>query len=245
MLARLSAPEHPALARLSTRDDDDFTIALLDAWATVADVLTFYQERIANERYLRTATERRSVSRAGAADRLRAAAGRRREHLSRLHARRGAGRPGSGHQATAIEVGTRVQSIPGPGEQPQTFETIEKIEARIEWNAMKPRLTRRHPVEADTKAPLFFAGLATGLKPGDGLLLCPTMAETRCSARSRVSTVQSAERRTEVVLDPPPRSNDPPDQSAARRLPPRLPEPASRAVISTAASRLPIFAPKP
>ena len=43
------------------RDDDDFSIALLDAWATVADVLTFYQERIANEAYLRTATERLSV----------------------------------------------------------------------------------------------------------------------------------------------------------------------------------------
>ena len=61
-------------ARLRTRDDDDFTIALLDAWATVADVLTFYQERIANESYLRTATERRFAARAGAADRLRAAA---------------------------------------------------------------------------------------------------------------------------------------------------------------------------
>ena len=34
---------------------------MLDAWAAVADVLTFYQERIANEGYLRTATERRSV----------------------------------------------------------------------------------------------------------------------------------------------------------------------------------------
>src|SRR5262245_39904854 len=35
--------------------------ALLDGWACIADVLTFYQERIANEGYLRTATERRSV----------------------------------------------------------------------------------------------------------------------------------------------------------------------------------------
>ena len=77
----------PALAGLRTRDDDDFSIALLDAWATVADVLTFYQERIANESYLRTATERRSLRRAGAADRLRAAARRRRQHLSGLHRR--------------------------------------------------------------------------------------------------------------------------------------------------------------
>src|SRR5207245_3445278 len=48
-------------AGLSTRELDDPSIALLDAWATVADVLTFYEERIANEGYLRTATERRSI----------------------------------------------------------------------------------------------------------------------------------------------------------------------------------------
>ncbi len=46
---------------LTTRASDDPALALLDGWATVADVLTFYQERIANEGYLRTATERRSV----------------------------------------------------------------------------------------------------------------------------------------------------------------------------------------
>jgi hypothetical protein len=49
------------LRNLTTRDDDDPTIALLDAWATVLDVLTFYQERLANEAYLRTATELRSI----------------------------------------------------------------------------------------------------------------------------------------------------------------------------------------
>ncbi|MGO9221897.1 MAG: hypothetical protein ACLP5E_29635, partial [Streptosporangiaceae bacterium] len=51
----------PALAGLQTRSDDDFTIALLDAWAVVCDILTFYQERIAIECYLRTATEVVSV----------------------------------------------------------------------------------------------------------------------------------------------------------------------------------------
>ena len=49
------------LRQLRTRDNDDFTIALLDAWAVTSDVLTFYQERIANESYLRTATERLSI----------------------------------------------------------------------------------------------------------------------------------------------------------------------------------------
>jgi hypothetical protein len=49
-------PQRP-LYSLTTQHLDDPAIALLDAWAVVADVLTFYQERIANEAYLRTATE--------------------------------------------------------------------------------------------------------------------------------------------------------------------------------------------
>ena len=41
MLARLSSAEYPALAALKTRDDDDFSIALLDATSVVLDILTF------------------------------------------------------------------------------------------------------------------------------------------------------------------------------------------------------------
>ena len=61
MQARLSSYNFPELAGLTTRDGSDPSLALLDAWAAVADVLTFYQERIANEGYLRTADERRSI----------------------------------------------------------------------------------------------------------------------------------------------------------------------------------------
>src|SRR3954466_16344384 len=61
MKARLSSADFPRIASLTTRETRDASIALLDAWATVGDVLTFYQERIANEGYLRTAVERRSV----------------------------------------------------------------------------------------------------------------------------------------------------------------------------------------
>ena len=48
MIARLASSDYPQLKFLKVRDDDDFTIALLDAWATSLDVLSFYQERIAN-----------------------------------------------------------------------------------------------------------------------------------------------------------------------------------------------------
>src|SRR6266850_8618623 len=61
LLARLLSTDYPALAPLTTRAPDDYTIALCDSFAVLADVLTFYQERIANESYLGTATERRSV----------------------------------------------------------------------------------------------------------------------------------------------------------------------------------------
>src|SRR3984893_10154028 len=61
MLARLSSPDYPALSRLKTRDNDDFTIAFLDASSVVLDILTFYQERLVNESFLRTAGQLRSI----------------------------------------------------------------------------------------------------------------------------------------------------------------------------------------
>lgn len=61
LLASLTDPAYAAIAQLTTRETDDFTIALLDAFAVTADILTFYQERLANESYLRTAVQPRSV----------------------------------------------------------------------------------------------------------------------------------------------------------------------------------------
>ena len=138
MKARLSTADHPVLGRLTTRAPSDPGIALLDAWATVADVLTFYAERIANEGYLRTATERLSVL-----------------ELARLVGY--APRPGvaasvylaftledtpEGRHRITVPAGTRAQSLPGPGELPQFFETAEELEASAEWNALKPLQSR-------------------------------------------------------------------------------------------------------
>jgi len=46
---RLSDSSRPALAPLTARTPDDYSIAVLDAFAMVADILTFYQERFAQE----------------------------------------------------------------------------------------------------------------------------------------------------------------------------------------------------
>jgi len=154
------------LQGLSTRDENDPAIAFLDAWATVADVLTFYQERIVNEGYLRTATERRSIM-----------------ELARL-----VGydlRPGvsasvflaytvDNGTTTIIPAGSRAQSVPDPGEQPQPFETSADLEARGKWNDLQPRLTRPTFIvkeNADIVDTVDFQGTSTNLKPNDPLLL--------------------------------------------------------------------------
>ena len=61
-LARLRAAlgQSPASA-LAGHGTDDPGVALLDAWALVADTVSFYTERIAQEGFLRTATELESL----------------------------------------------------------------------------------------------------------------------------------------------------------------------------------------
>jgi hypothetical protein len=165
MLASISS--HRELDGLTTRADDDPSIALLDGWATVLDVLSFYQERIANEAYLRTATERRSL----------------------LELARSIGyelRPGVAASAylaftlddvpqapreATVPLGAKVQSIPAQDEKPQTFETVEELHARAEWNSMLPRLTLPVEIKGGLTNELFLKGTATALQPGDAILI--------------------------------------------------------------------------
>lgn len=164
MLARLSDQRFLELAPLRTRERSDASIALLDAWALVGDVLTFYQERIAHEGFLRTATERRSVL-----------------ELARLVGY--ALRPGvaaSVHLAYTLEdqsepveipEGARVNSVPGPGEQMEAFETSEKLQARSAFNAITPRLTQPQTAADIRRDGLYLKGTETDLKPNAPLLI--------------------------------------------------------------------------
>jgi hypothetical protein len=187
MLARLSAADYPALAQLRTRDRSDSSIALLDAWATVADVLTFYQERIANEGYLRTATERRSlielgrlinyVPRPGVAASVYLAFEMEKEP-----------------QKAIIPKGTKANSIPGPGETMEAFETSEEITARPEWNAIRPRLVQPQSEELISENGLYLKGTATKLKAGDLLLIEYPGKELTPNRIARISVDHSKDR---------------------------------------------------
>ncbi len=154
-----------ALGGLTVRDDDDPSIALIDAWACVLDVLTFYQERIANEGYLLTASERSSVLELARAIGYELRPG---VAASTFLAFTLDDAPGTPGYAT-IDTGVKVMSIPGQNEKPQTFETIEKIEAKAIWNELKPRLTEPKIPGMGSKE-VYLKGTTTGLKPGDGLL---------------------------------------------------------------------------
>ncbi|WP_298734413.1 putative baseplate assembly protein [uncultured Chitinophaga sp.] len=187
LLARLSGADQHALLHLTARNKDDFTIALLDAWSAMGEVLTFYQERIANESYLRTATERFSVFeqarligyelRPGAAAgtflafTLEDAPGALGPVLSTGTSQN----PVEGLPPITIAAGVKIQSIPGPGETAQLFETVAPIEARPQWNAIRPRLKQLQLLTLD-KGLVILDGAANDLKKGDVLLLSQTIS---------------------------------------------------------------------
>ncbi|HXM54658.1 MAG TPA: putative baseplate assembly protein, partial [Candidatus Dormibacteraeota bacterium] len=70
-----------------------------------------------------------------------------------------------------VPAGTRVQSVPGPGEEPQTFETTAAITARAGWNQLGARRIDPSRRAAAGDRTLWLAGTATGLARGDALLV--------------------------------------------------------------------------
>lgn len=178
--AGLSSPDFSELGGLRTRDADDYTLGLIDAVSCAADVLTFYQERIANESWLRTATERVSLQEMAKLIGYRLRPGVAAEtwlafalEPPRLPPPGMSPDPGAfvtGIPATlTLETGLKVQSVPGPDEKPQTFETVEAITARPEWNAIRPWLSEtRVPQRGDVQT--WLKGLTNNLKAGDALV---------------------------------------------------------------------------
>ena len=153
------------LRSLTTRELSDPTIALLDAFACVADVLTFYQERIANECYLGTATERRSIV----------------EFATMVGYELDPGVAATAWLAFTLDDADAspaevditpalpVMSVPGPDELPQTYETIEERTLRVAWNALPAATTVPQTFQA-ARSSVWFQGLGTNLQVGDTLL---------------------------------------------------------------------------
>jgi hypothetical protein len=178
-------PPHP-LARLTTRSQDDPAIALLDAWAVILDVLTFYQERIANEGFLRTATERRSILELAREIGYELSPGVAASaylqftveeiigtvpppsvNIPGIKTQPPAGPGSSAFNSGIVDVpqGTQVQSVPAPGQVPQVFETSADFHARVEWNTLKPRQTRQQDL-ALVNGKLYLLGTSSSFPSG-------------------------------------------------------------------------------
>jgi predicted phage baseplate assembly protein len=169
MEAALSGAAEPVLRALRVRAPDDPSIAFLDCWATVGDVLTFYTERLANEGYLRTATELRSVL-----------------ELARLTGYRL--RPGLGASAylsytlqvnpakvTAVVIpeGARAMSVPGPGQQAQAYETSDDLYAQQPWNTLPVRATTPATItegQLQVQGPVSLQGATLAINRGDRMM---------------------------------------------------------------------------
>ena len=148
---------------IRTRAPDDPTIALLDAWATVGDVLGFYLDRIADEGYLTTATQPGSILALANLVGYQPAPSRAAQAYLAYTL---APDPADG----AVQFGTDLlfQSVPGPGQQPQTFESASAVVARPSWNLLAPKSTQ--PLPASTTS-LVIGSTTAGLSPNDVILL--------------------------------------------------------------------------
>jgi predicted phage baseplate assembly protein len=122
-----AAPPHP-FANWREGTDGDYLTMLVELWAYLADVLTFYQERIANEAFLPTATQRDSLLR-----------------LSRLIDYRPSPGAGAGAQlaftaekdkTVAVPAGFRVGSKAAAGKPSAVFETDAALSAAGAYSAI-------------------------------------------------------------------------------------------------------------
>lgn len=175
----------PELAHLKTRLSEDYAITVLELWAVIADILTFYQERIANEAFLRTAVVRDSVLRL--------------VRLLDYQLRPGVAATTSlafdveKNKRVQIPVGLRVQSVPAQNEQPQKFATLEAITADARLNRLRvlPAPIGINPLAKGSTEAILAPGadglaIAQALAPEDRVLLFndtaieePTVREIR------------------------------------------------------------------
>src|SRR5688572_27756343 len=109
----------PALRAWQARSERDLGLMWLEMWAYVSDVLAFYDERIANESYLRTAHRRTSLRRLN-------------ELLGHIQNPGIAGEVrlallADGRKTVAVPAGTGFRTDAFDGEAPQVYESLADI----------------------------------------------------------------------------------------------------------------------
>jgi hypothetical protein len=198
----------------------DLALQMIEWWAYVGDVLTFYNERIANESYLRTADLAEGV--------------RRLVRLLGYRPRPGIAATGTlaalvtGHAPVTLPVGFPVDSKPGPGQEPQTFELDEEVTALPEG-----RVPARPPEYLLSPTPHEFLvrGATTQVSSGSLLVLSTrnSLSPPFAPALLRVTsvTLETTEQKTKQTRVAFTTSDPLPPALAAAALAVRVPTQAS------------------
>jgi uncharacterized phage protein gp47/JayE len=128
-LLATSPPTPRPFANWHEGADGDYHTVFIELWAYLADILTFYQERIANEAFIGTATQTDSSRRLAQLVDYCPAPGAGANGLVAFNIAMG--------KMVAIPTGFRVASRAQPGRAAAVFETASSLTARAEHNAIR------------------------------------------------------------------------------------------------------------
>jgi Baseplate J-like protein len=178
--------------------DGDLAVMIAEWWAYVADILTFYNERIANQDYLRTADQPESVKRL-----IQLLGYRPRPAIGATATLAALVTPG---QSALLPKGLQFQSKPGPGQEAQTFE----LDAATSIGA--PDAVPANPIAAllaPDASTLLLQGIVRNINGGDLLLLRERANPSAMPALVAVSlasteTLTGGAQQTRLALAKPP-----------------------------------------
>jgi predicted phage baseplate assembly protein len=170
----------------------DYQTMLVELWAYLADVLTFYQERIANEAFLGTASLRDSLLRL----------------VELIDYRPSPGAAASGwaaftvavNQSLTVPAGLRIASRPQPGQQPVLFETAAPIAATAAGNSIG--LSLLSPDIPFAPQTVVLQGASLGVSVGDYLVVFDgTSSDSATAVLVRVTNVSTDPARGTTTLN--------------------------------------------
>lgn len=141
--------------------DADYQTMFVELWAYLADILTFYQERIANEAFLGTAALRDSLLRLAGLIDYRPSPG--------AAAGGWVGFTAAANQSLTIPAGFRVGSRPRSGQQSVVFETAAPIFAAGDNNSLS--LSLSSPQVPFAPGAVVLQGVNLGVAVGDNLVI--------------------------------------------------------------------------
>ncbi len=161
--------------------EGDLAVQLLEWWAYLADILTFYNERIANESYVETATQLPTAMQlTGLVGYTPPPATAATGTLAAIV---------TGNNTVTLPQGFQLQSSPGPGKTPQVFETSDDAQCLPSaGGGVVPLDTTQATTIASrtdgTQSTLLFDAPATGVAVGDVVVVAPTASISDPSAHA-------------------------------------------------------------